>query len=202
MRWRLELRLDRTAGEFTRVTRLHGSLNSAADRRVRYELLPGPGGEPTRYSMEELAGFYGLRRPARQPLGESEEDRTGMYFKPAMYYSVSAKSEHPEEAALLVDFLLNDPAAGEILLSDRGLPANTDVRAAVQDKFSPTDKQAADFLADLEDEIVDGPVVPPVGAGQVAEITRRINQEVLFGRLSPADAAKQYTLEVGSAIGS
>jgi hypothetical protein len=71
-----ELRLDRTAGEFTRVTRLHGSLNSAADRRVRYELLPGSGGEPTRYSLEELAGLYALRRPARRrPLGEPEEDR-------------------------------------------------------------------------------------------------------------------------------
>ncbi|WP_315096131.1 extracellular solute-binding protein [uncultured Cellulomonas sp.] len=133
--------------------------------------------------------------------GESEEERTGMYFKPAMFYSVSAKSEHPTEAALLVDFLLNDTAAGEILLSDRGLPANTDVRAAVQEKFSATDKQAAEFLADLEDEIVDGPAVPPVGAGQVAEITRRINQEVLFGRLTPADAAKQFTTEVESAIG-
>ena len=124
--------------------------------------------------------------------GESEEERTGMYFKPAMYYSISAKSEHPKEAALLVDFLLNDPAAGDILLSDRGLPANTDVRAAVQDKFSATDKQAAEFLAELQDDIVDGPAVPPVGAGQVAEITRRINQEVLFGRMTPDDAAKQY----------
>ncbi|NUU16607.1 extracellular solute-binding protein [Cellulomonas humilata] len=134
--------------------------------------------------------------------GESEEDRTGMYFKPAMFYSVSAKSEHPEESALLIDFLLNDPIAGEIILSDRGLPANTDVRAAVEDKFSATDKQAAEFLAGLEGEIVDGPAVPPVGAGQVAEITRRINQEVLFGRMTPADAAKQYRLEVESAIGS
>ena len=70
----------------------------------------------------------------------------------------------------------------------------------MQSKFSATDQQAADFLADLEDEIVDGPAVPPVGAGQVAEITRRINQEVLFGRMTPEDAAKQFTLEVESAI--
>jgi hypothetical protein len=71
-----DLKLDRTAGEFTRVTRLHGSVNRAADRRVRYELLPGPTGVPIRYSLEELAGFYCLRRPARrQPLGESEEDQ-------------------------------------------------------------------------------------------------------------------------------
>ncbi|HWM93834.1 MAG TPA: hypothetical protein VN493_23950 [Thermoanaerobaculia bacterium] len=73
------LKLDRTAGEFTRVTRLHGSVNPAADRRVRYVLLPGPAGEPIRYSLEELAGFYGLRRPAHvRPLGESEEDRRDM----------------------------------------------------------------------------------------------------------------------------
>ncbi|MDC7123630.1 extracellular solute-binding protein [Cellulomonas fimi] len=133
--------------------------------------------------------------------GESEEERTGMYFKPAMFYSVSAKSEHPEEATLLVDFLLNDPAAGEILLSDRGLPANTDVRAAVQDKFNDTDKQAAEFLASLEGDIVDGPVVPPVGAGEVAGITKRINEEVLFKRLTPEQAAKQFTDEVKLAIG-
>ena len=70
-----DLRLDRTAGEFTRVTRLHGSVNPAADRRVHYELLPGPAGEPIRYSLEDLAGFYGLQRPAtRRPLDEPEED--------------------------------------------------------------------------------------------------------------------------------
>ena len=132
--------------------------------------------------------------------GESQFDRTGMYFKPAMYYSVSSKSAHPEAAAKLVDFLLNDPEAGAILLSDRGLPANTDVRAAVTDKFAETDKQAAEFLTSLEDEIVDGPVVPPAGAGQATEITKRLNAEVLFGRLTPQQAAEQFVQEVTAAI--
>jgi len=132
--------------------------------------------------------------------GESQFDRTGMYFKPAMYYSVSSRSKHPEAAAKLVDFLLNDPDAGAILLSDRGLPANTDVRAAVTDDFEDTDKQAAAFLTDLEDEIVDGPVVPPAGAGQVAEITKRLNAEVLFGRLTPQQASERFVQEVTSAI--
>jgi hypothetical protein len=70
------LKLDRVAGDLTRVTRLHGSVNAAAERQVRYELLPGPAGEPVRHSLEELAGFYGLSRPVRSwALGESEEDR-------------------------------------------------------------------------------------------------------------------------------
>ena len=46
-----------------------------------------------------------------------------MYFKPGMYYSILATSEHPVESAMLIDYLLNDPEAAEILLSDRGLPA-------------------------------------------------------------------------------
>jgi len=133
--------------------------------------------------------------------GESEGERTGMYFKPAMYYSVSKTSEHPEAAATFVDFLLNDPEAGALMLSDRGLPANTEVRAAVKESLPPADKQAADFLEALGSDIVDGPPVPPQGAGDVVEILKRINTEVLFEQKSPQDAAKQFLDEVGAAIG-
>lgn len=128
--------------------------------------------------------------------GESEYKRTGMYFKPAMYHSISAKSKHPQAAAQLVDFLENSPEAGKLLLSDRGLPANLEVRKAVQANFAPADQQAAAFLTDLQDEIVDGVAVPPVGSGEVAKIVRRINGEVLFDRLTPEQAAKQFTTEL------
>ncbi|WP_258724458.1 ABC transporter substrate-binding protein [Cellulomonas sp. NS3] len=131
--------------------------------------------------------------------GESEHERTGMYFKPAMYYSIAKSSKHPQAAAQFIDFLVNSEEAGEILLSDRGLPANLEVREAVKPKFSPVDQQAADFLSDLQDEIVDGVPVPPVGSGEVATIIRRINQEVLFDRLTPEQAAEQFTAEVKNA---
>lgn len=137
-----------------------------------------------------------LRHP-----GESQYERTGMYFKPAMFYSMSARSQNQEAAALFIDYLLNDPDAAAIQLSDRGLPANTEVRAQVQDQFSEIDQQAAEFLADLEDEIIDGLPVPPVGAGEVAEIIRRVNAEVLFDRLTPQQAAEQFIQEVEAATG-
>ncbi|GII98305.1 carbohydrate ABC transporter substrate-binding protein (CUT1 family) [Sediminihabitans luteus] len=133
--------------------------------------------------------------------GESEAERTGMYFKPAMYYSVSKTTEHPAAAAKFVDFLLNDPEAGALILSDRGLPANTDVREAVAGDLAPADQQAADFLASLSDDIVDGPAVPPEGAADIPEITSRINTELIFERMSAADAAKQFTQEAAAAIG-
>jgi multiple sugar transport system substrate-binding protein len=128
--------------------------------------------------------------------GESEHERTGMYFKPAMYYSIAAGSEHPQAAAQLIDFLVNSEEAGALLLSDRGLPANLTVREAVTPKFSATDQQAAEFLTDLQDEVVDPVAVPPVGSGEVVNIIKRLTAEVLFERLTPEQAAAQFTAEV------
>jgi len=131
--------------------------------------------------------------------GETGNQRSGMYFKPAMFYSVSAKSKHPKESQMLVDYLINSTEAGKKILSDRGLPANTDVRAAVTDSFNDTDKQAAQFLADLGSDIVDGPPVPPNGAGDVADIIKRVNEEVLFEKKSPAEGAAEFTKQVTAA---
>lgn len=132
--------------------------------------------------------------------GESQFERSGQFFKPSMYYSVSERTEHPEAAQLLVDFLINSEAAGERILSDRGLPANTDVRAAVLPLLSDADNLAAEFVEGLEGLVVDGTPVPPVGAGEVPAITTRINSDVLFGTITPAEAAERWLSEVNSAI--
>ena len=131
--------------------------------------------------------------------GETEHERTGMYLKPAMYYSVSKTSEHPEAATKFVDFLLNDPEAGALMLSDRGLPANTEVREAILPELPPADQKVAEFIEEISADIVDGPPVPPQGAGDVTEILGRLNTEVLFGNLSPQDAAEQFLSEVEAA---
>lgn len=131
--------------------------------------------------------------------GESEGERTGMYYKPAMFYSVSADTEYPQAAAKFVDFLLNSQEAAEIMLTDRGLPANTEVREAILDDLSPTDQKVADFMADIEDEIVDTPPVPPHGSAELADIMERLNTDVLFERVTPEEAAAQFVQEVEAA---
>jgi multiple sugar transport system substrate-binding protein len=99
-----------------------------------------------------------------------------------------------------VDFLLNSEEAAKIMLTDRGLPANTDVREAIMGDLSPTDQKVADFMADIEDEIVDNPSVPPHGSAELADIMERINTEVLFERITPEEAATQFIDEVNAAI--
>ncbi|GAB3701169.1 ABC transporter substrate-binding protein [Nocardiopsis oceani] len=133
--------------------------------------------------------------------GETEHERTGMYFKPAMFYSVNAGSDHPEEAVRFVDFMVNSEEAAELNLSDLGLPANEEVREHILSDLPEADERSAAFLDEIGDDIIDGNPPPPIGAGEVVEITKRITDELSFGELTPEEAAEQFTAEVEAATG-
>ncbi|MEU0528917.1 ABC transporter substrate-binding protein [Amycolatopsis tolypomycina] len=116
------------------------------------------------------------------------------YYKPSMFWSVSARSKHPAEAALLLDFLANDPDAAKIMLTDRGVPANPKIRAGIDGSLKPTDKAAADFLNQLK--VTDPPRVTPNGASTVETILKRHAEDVLFARATPDAAAKAFRTEL------
>ena len=64
----------------------------------------------------------------RVPTTDGKADGSA-YYKPSMYWSISARSEHPAEAAAFVNYLANSEDAADILLTERGVPANEKVRA-------------------------------------------------------------------------
>ncbi|WP_127792113.1 ABC transporter substrate-binding protein [Agromyces sp. LHK192] len=127
-----------------------------------------------------------------EPKGEDPN-----FYKPSMFWAVSSQSEHPAEAALLVDFLVNSEAAGEIIKTERGIPANDSIRAFVADSLEPTDQQAVEFL----DRVTPGPAfTTPNGASAMEGIFQRYTQEVLAGQTSPEDAAKATIAELQAEV--
>ncbi|MEV4106053.1 extracellular solute-binding protein [Nonomuraea sp. NPDC049695] len=124
----------------------------------------------------------------------------GMFLQPAMFYTASSKSEHAAEAAKFIDFMINDPEAGQIILSDRGLPASSKVLAAVRDKLPETDKKTLAFLDKVKDELTDSPAAPPKHASAIEDILKRYTNEVLFGRMAPDDAARKLITEANALI--
>ncbi|GAA4958522.1 multiple sugar transport system substrate-binding protein [Nonomuraea thailandensis] len=124
----------------------------------------------------------------------------GMFLQPAMFYTASAKSEHPAEAARFIDFLVNDPEAGAIILSDRGLPANARVLAAVRDTLPETDQKTLAFLDEIKSELTNPPAVPPKGASAMEDILNRYTDDVLFGRMDPDHAAQTFITEANALI--
>ncbi|MFI7705213.1 ABC transporter substrate-binding protein [Nonomuraea sp. NPDC049480] len=149
-------------------------------------------------SINKASGGKGvdlLRMPKAQGASAG-----GMFLQPAMFYTASAKSERQAEAAKFIDFMINDPEAGAIILSDRGLPASSKVLAAVRDKLPETDKKTLAFLDEIKGELTDPPAAPPKHASAIEDVLTRYTNEVLFGRMTSDEAAQKLITEANALI--
>ncbi|GDX05260.1 ABC transporter substrate-binding protein [Buttiauxella sp. A111] len=67
-----------------------------------------------------------LKPPAKLELGSYPmlpgATDAGLFFKPAQMFSISKTTKHPKEAAMLINFLLNEKAGVEALGLERGVP--------------------------------------------------------------------------------
>ncbi|MCS5734334.1 ABC transporter substrate-binding protein [Herbiconiux daphne] len=122
------------------------------------------------------------------------EGAKDLYLKPSMLHTISAKTDHPEAAATLVNFLVNSPEVGAAFGTNRGLPASeTQLEGAELDGL---DAQIRDYEASIEDRLGDAPPVPIVGAGTLEEKFRQIGQELGFGTLTVDEAVDQFFNEM------
>jgi multiple sugar transport system substrate-binding protein len=121
--------------------------------------------------------------------------KPGQYLKPAMLWSISAQSKQQEAAVKLMNFFVADAEAGKLLGVERGVPASDTVRKAVTPTLDELGQAMADYITLIGDKVGALPPPPPHGAGEIATLLRRVNEQVGFGKLSPADGAKQFVAE-------
>ncbi len=138
-----------------------------------------------------------LRLPS--PTGQAADN--GMWHRASMFLSAGSQTEHPEEAQQFIDFFINSEASGLANLTDRGLPANTEVREAVVEELEGPEVEAAEFLNEIEDDLADASPVPPLGFGTVSETMHRYQAEVLFGQMTPDEAGEAAFAEIESNLG-
>lgn len=124
---------------------------------------------------------------------------SGVALLPSAFWSINAASAHPEAAAMLVDWFLNEPAAAELILDTRGVPFNPDILAVVSPKLDEHSQVAADYVNTVLDQ---GVVAPPQPAGGsiMNELSQRMESEVLFGTMTPDEAAEQWVSEMTDAL--
>lgn len=65
---------------------------------------------------------------APYPVLEGKESGEGWYEKPATLYAISKNTEHPKEAALLLDFMLNSAEWAELQGIEKGIPISRSAR--------------------------------------------------------------------------
>ncbi|MFF0156661.1 ABC transporter substrate-binding protein [Streptomyces sp. NPDC005263] len=139
---------------------------------------------------------------ALAPMPAGENGTPGQYFKPSMFLGVSANTGHPKESAQLVDFLLNDKDAAEILGATRGIPVNETIRENTASQLKDFDKTVADFQSSLEGTLKDPPQAPPSGDNALQTTFQRDYDQVSYERMSPREAAENYVTEAKAELRS
>lgn len=136
-----------------------------------------------------------------RPPGESHE-QPGVWLQASQIYSIYAKSEHPKEAAALIDFLINDPEAAKIIGTDRGIPSNPDVLEAIQPTLTEQQQVESQFVGRMGEYANRPLIIGPVGSTNTVQILERVNSGVLFEQITPEQAGEQFIQEVSAAIGA
>ncbi|MCU6707792.1 extracellular solute-binding protein [Paenibacillus sp. J5C_2022] len=131
-------------------------------------------------------------RPLEMAFIPSHTDEMANYLTPTMYWSITAKSKHPKEAAMLVDFIINDPEAGKILSVNRGVPISSEVRDIVMPQLNDNEKMMVDFVGKVSKSAKPVNIIEPNGSGEVRKLFGNIANEVGFGKKTPAQAAQEF----------
>lgn len=120
----------------------------------------------------------------------TDSENSGQYLKPSMLLSASAQTSHPDAAAALIDFMINDPRVAEIFGGNRGIPATEAQREAVD--YTEVDQTIVDYEDERMSDLQEAPPAPPAGAGALETEFIRLAEEVHHGQMSPDEAAGEF----------
>ncbi|QOV40298.1 carbohydrate ABC transporter substrate-binding protein [Streptomyces ferrugineus] len=139
---------------------------------------------------------------ALAPMPSGEDGTPGQYFKPSMFLGIGANTAHAKEAARLVDFLVNDPQAANVLGATRGIPVNGSIREEIEPRLKDFDKTIGDYQASLDGTLNDPPQAPPAGDNALQTTFQRDYDQVSYERMSPREAAENYVTEAKAELRS
>ncbi|WP_055106021.1 ABC transporter substrate-binding protein [Paenibacillus ihumii] len=115
-------------------------------------------------------------------------EEAGGWLKPSMFLSLSPNSKHKEEAAKFIDWFINDPEAGTVLGTARGVPANTKIAESLIPNLPEGEKVGMKLI---DATTPDGQTFTTGPEGWVNFIDKDfplVRDELSFGRTTPEKA--------------
>lgn len=107
-----------------------------------------------------------------------------------------AKTEHPEEVAKFMNFMVNDPDAALILGSDRGVPASSKIRDMLAAQSTPTDKVLYDFVSTVSRLAPDVDYEQFPLDNELLKLIQLTGEKIAFDQQSIEAAVDEYMTEI------
>ena len=122
------------------------------------------------------------------PFGNSKK---AIWYQASQVFSITKQTKNAQEAAKVIDFLINDPDAGKILAYERGIPVNEDIRVASAEGKSDLDLRVLELVENAGQYVGDGtPTGFPPGYMEVYNEFNRLQEAYHYNQ-----ATAETTLE-------
>ena len=114
---------------------------------------------------------------------------SGIISKPSLMWGISSKTKHPKEAAMLLDFLLNDPEAASILALERGVPNSIAALEVLESegKLSGLEYTGTQFVVENSDV----PLSPYFEDAELRSIYQSVMEKLGYGQITAEQAADE-----------
>ena len=129
------------------------------------------------------------------PVPSNEDGEKSMFFKPSMLLSAGANTEHPAEAAMLIDFLINTPEVGRIFGTSKGVPATQAQRDAMTLEEGSVDARVVAYEEAVADHVTEAVPVPVKGFGSIEAEYKRLAEELAYGTITVDEFVESWFSE-------
>jgi multiple sugar transport system substrate-binding protein len=148
----------------------------------------------------QLTGLWTAAGEARNiklvPVPRAEgATQSANYLKPSMFFSVSAHSEHPVEAAMFIDFFTNSVEANEILAAERGVPISSAVQEALLPTLPAPQVEVFGFLKSLEVSAIRPPDPAKHNELMTNVFTPLVVDAIMYKQVTPEDGVALFVNE-------
>lgn len=130
----------------------------------------------------------------------ADETQPGNFISPTMFYSVPKTTQHPEETARFINFMLNDVEANKIALMERGIPANSEVRAALEPMLSETAAAASKYVGEISETAVPFDNIYPKAYGEILDLYKKLVEDMMFDRISIEEGAQEFNTKAAELL--
>lgn len=177
--------------------RAEGAFHPAARTVQIQPLIPLTANEAaTMFEWDVLSASYGAESGKDNlgllPVPAGADGKTHMYQKPAMLLTSAANTEHPEAAAALIDFLVNDPRVGEIFGTTKGIPATAAQRDAMDLADGSLEARIVEYEDSVADQLTEQAPFLPAGFGALEAEYMRLGSEHAYGQITSEEFVKQF----------
>ena len=133
------------------------------------------------------------------PVKEGAE-RTGWYIKPATMWAISANTPHPEEAAKLLNYLVNDPDMAQFQQTEKGVPvSDAAIKALTATGLKDTNEYKAteELFSDPDNLYL---MIPNMESEAILDAFKSGADEYLYDKMELDECALKIYKDINKAI--